>query len=123
MIEVYSMALLRDVAFADFATSPEVQTAIARLNESPWIKSPNSLDLSPAEEKRIRKPFNLHTVFRGIAKGDDVGPYISQFLLVGNRNRGEEKVHDIEDGFINYGSIRIDQRVRFAEEKKDYMTT
>ena len=123
MLEVYSMALLRDVPFADFATSSEVQTAIDRLNESPWIKSPDSLDLSSAERKRIRKPFNLQTVFRGIAKGDNVGPYISQFLLVGNRDRGDAEVHDVENGFINYGSIRIDQRVRFAEEKKDYMTT
>ena len=121
MIEVYSMALLRDVPFIEFENSPQVQTAIERLNNSTWIRSPNSLNLSPAEKKRLRKPFTPQTVFRGITKGDDVGPYLSQFLLVGNRGLGN--IHNFEDGFIQYGSIRVDQRVRFAEPEKDYMTT
>ncbi len=121
MIEIYSMALLRDVPFAEFETSPKVQTAIERLNNSPWIKSPNSLNLSPAEKKRLRKPFTPQTVFRGINKGDDVGSYLSQFLLVGNRGLGN--IHNFEDGFIEYGSIRVNQRVRFAQPYKDYLTT
>ena len=121
MMEVYSMALLRDVPFAEFENSPQIQTAIARLNNSPWIKSPNSLDLSPAEKKRVRKPFTTQTIFRGITKGDDIGPYLSQFLLVGNRGLGN--VHEFKDGFIQYGSIDINQRVRLAEPEKDYMTT
>ena len=121
MIEVYSMALLRDLPFAEFENSPKVQTAIERLNNSLWIKSPNSLNLSPAEKKRLRKPFTPQTVFRGINKGDDVGPYLSQFLLVGNR--GLQDVHEFKDGFIEYGSLRVNQRVRFAQPYKDYMTT
>ena len=121
IMEIYSMALLRDVPFAEFETSPQVQTAIARLNNSPWIKSPNSLNLSPAEKKRVRQPFTTQTVFRGITKGDDVGPYLSQFLLVGNR--GLDNVHEFKDGFIQYGAIDINQRVRFAQPYKDYMTT
>ena len=121
MIEVYSMGLLRDVPFADFKTSQKVKTAIERLNNSPWIKSPDLSELSPAEQKRLRQPFTTQTVFRGITKGDDVGPYLSQFLLVGNR--GLENVHEFKDGFIQYGSLRVDQRVRFADKAKDYMTT
>ena len=121
MIEIYSMALLRDVPFADFNTSPKVQKAIERLNNSPWIKSPDLSNLSPAEQGRLRKPFSKQTVFRGIAKGDNIGPYLSQFLLVGNR--GLANVHEFKDGFIQYGSLRVDQRVRFADKAKDYMTT
>lgn len=121
MLEVYSMALLRDVPFTKFDETNAVHKAIERLNNTPWIKNPQSLDLSPAERSRLRRPFDLQTVFRGVTPGDKVGPYISQFLLVGNR--GLQEIHEFKDGLIQYGSIRIDQRVRFAEQYKDYMTT
>ena len=121
MLEVYQMALLRDVSFAEFATNSAVDKAIAQLNETPWIKNPTSLNLSPEEKARLRKPFDIQTVYRGQTPGDKVGPYLSQFLLIGNR--GLDEVNEIRDGFISYGSIRIDQRVRVAEAKKDYMTT
>ena len=121
MLEVYLMALLRDVPFAKFGETPAINEAIERLNNTTWIKNPESLDLSPAERSRLRQPFNLQTVFRGITPGEQVGPYISQFLLIGNQGLGN--LNDFIDGFISYGSLRIDQRVRVAEENKDYMTT
>ncbi len=121
MLEVYLMSLLRDVPFAKFGETPAVNKAIEGLNDTPWIENPESLNLSPAERARLRQPFDLQTVFRGITPGDKVGPYISQFLLIGNQGLGG--IEDFPDGFIRYGSVRIDQRVRFAEPNKDYMTT
>lgn len=121
MMEVYAMALLRDVPFSQFDSLSDVEVAIARLNNTPWINSPNVRQLSDAEKSRLRGPFNSQNVFRGITPGDDIGPYISQFLLVGTPGLGN--IHDYKDGFIQYGSLKIDQRVRVAEPYKDYMTT
>lgn len=121
MMEVYSMALLRDVPFSQFNSLSDVAEAIARLNHTPWINSPNLRLLSEAETSRLRGPFNHQNIFRGITPGDEIGPYISQFLLVGTSGLG--KIHDDKDGMIQYGSIQINQRVRVAEPYKDYMTT
>ncbi|MEO0488851.1 MAG: vanadium-dependent haloperoxidase [Cyanobacteria bacterium P01_A01_bin.123] len=120
MAEVYLMALLRDVPFAEFATNPGVQAAIARLNDTDWIKNPGDR-LTDAEQARLRGPFDGQSLFRGITKGDDIGPYLSQFMLVGNPGLGNSN-QSIADGFISYGSIRIDQRVRVATPRKDFMT-
>lgn len=125
-IELYSMALLRDVPFAEFESNPGVENAINRLNASPWISSPDLSRLSTAEQARLRGPFTKQTVFRGITPGDGVGPYLSQFLLVGNKGvntNGADPIQQFSDGFIKYGSLRIDQRVRTATPFKDYMTT
>lgn len=121
MIELYSMALLRDVAFANFGSDSGVQNAINRLNDSSWISNPDLRRISPKEKARLRGPFNLQTVFRGITPGDNVGPYLSQFLLVGNQ--GIDNIHQFSDGFIQYGAIRVEQRVRVATPGKDFMTT
>ncbi|MEO1401434.1 MAG: vanadium-dependent haloperoxidase [Cyanobacteria bacterium J06635_1] len=120
MLEVYSMALLRDVPFADFDTNEGVGRAYERLNAAKWIAAPGQR-LSKAEQSRLRGPFNRQTVFRGITPGDCEGPYLSQFLLIGNTGLG--KAQAVADGQIQYGSIRVDQRVRVATPYKDYMTT
>ncbi len=122
MLEVYSMALLRDVPFAQFNKKAEVQEAIKRLNDSAWIAHPGERALTSEEQSRLRTtPLTQQTVFRGITKGDDVGPYLSQFLLIGNEGIGNAQA--ITDGQIAYGAMRMDQRVRVAEQSKDYMTT
>ena len=61
------------------------------------------------------------TVFRGITPGDNIGPYISQFMLAGNTgiNCGD-KERSASDGLIAYGAANIDQRVRIAKAE-DYM--
>ena len=46
MIEVYSMALLRDVPFAEFESDRGVENAIHQLNASPWISCPDFRRLS-----------------------------------------------------------------------------
>ncbi len=122
MLEVYSMALVRDVPFAQFKQKTEVQDAITRLNDSAWIEQSGDRPLSLEEQSRLRaKPLTQDTVFRGITRGDDVGPYLSQFLLIGNTGIGNAQ--SVTDGQIAYGAMRMDQRVRVAERCKDYMTT
>ena len=72
-------------------------------------------------------------VFRGSTPGAQVGPYISQALLLGGISRagggggassfaGTESSFDAQDGFIPYGSLVIDQRTLSHKSCLDYMT-
>ena len=64
------------------------------------------------------------SAFRGITKGDDIGPYLSQFLLIGNKGvNGNDNERDTSEGLVTYGAISISQKVRTAKQGKDYMTT
>lgn len=73
------------------------------------------------------------TVFRGSTKGAQVGPYISQFMLIGARSiacagggaasyPGLDASFDIQDGFIPYGALAIDQRTIAHKNCLDHMT-
>lgn len=123
MCEIYWMALLRDVNFTDFECNEDVNAAVCSMNNSPWVLiAQGSADtISDDERRRLRGPFTTQNIFRGTTRGDDVGPYISQFLLAGNSGLG--KFSGAEDGFIQYGAVRIDLRVREATPRLDYMTT
>lgn len=93
------------------------------LKKLKWFSEEN-LKLNDAEEKRRhgRKCPHPGSAFRGITKGDDIGPYISQFLLIGNTGiNSSDDERNPEDGLISYGAISIDQRVRVAIPKVDYM--
>ena len=72
-------------------------------------------------------------VFRGSTRGAQTGPYISQFMLVGSPSLhktgsaasgypGRRSRFGVEDGFIQYGSLIIDQRTMTHENCLDYMT-
>ena len=118
MAEVYSQALLRDVPFNammnpsltnQVLANPardinKVKSEIKKLNKLEWFNGSN--------KKRRRTKLTLQTAYRGATKGDHIGPYISQFLLAGSK--GLDEPRDESEGFIQYGSIRIDQRVRAA---------
>lgn len=133
--EVYAQALLRDVPFTAIVegtgnvelqgptktSSVPIKDIIDALNNMKWFKDPSTAGLTAAEASRKRGPFTSKNAFRGITKGDDVGPYISQFLLAGNRGLGD--VQRRQKGMIAYGSISIDQRVRNAKKGEDHMTT
>ena len=85
-VEVYWMALLRDVNFADYETSPLALAA--------------SSDLSRLSDFRGPKQGNKvtpKTLFRGFTAGDVTGPYVSQFLLKP----------------LEYGAIHIDQKDQY----------
>ena len=83
-------------------------------------------DLSLNCQEKARRKNRLHptpsNAFRGITRGDDIGPYLSQFLLIGskgiNENDHERMIHD---GQISFGAISVDQKVRVAKAR-NYMT-
>lgn len=131
--EVYLQALLRDTPFNTMmsmdltsqvsADTSTVNAQISKLNQLPWFQDAPLAELSQDALQRRRGPQELNTVFRGVTRGDDVGPYLSQFLLAGNQPLGDDGVFSPKDGYIAYGSIRIDQRVRTAIPYLDYMET
>lgn len=154
MAEVYLMALLRDTHFAGFRDDKFVARgrlprypvcececppsglnaedaaqllAMVALGGANWFEADRAT-LSAFERRRHRSLESLvpQRIFRGVAPGDDIGPYLSQFLLIGNSGiNGAKQSNDRnpDDGVISFGAIRIDQRVRMAQPCKDYMTT
>lgn len=122
--EVYAQALLRDCPFSVFyeragsrkKDEERAKDLIKILNKLPYFKNGN----------RDGEPLTLANAFRGFTKGDKVGPYLSQFLLSGNRglNSADDTTpeFDASDGQVSYGSITIDQQVRKAAENKNFLT-
>ena len=121
MAEVYELALLRDTPFNQFdadGTSQDLQDAITRLNELEFAKQ----DFPGSRGRKTLAPMlvDQQTAFRGSSPGVENGPYISQFMLIGNNLPTANKTGP-EDGFIQYGAQVIDQRVFQANENDDYM--
>jgi hypothetical protein len=131
MGEVYAQALLRDIPLATlYSKSGDSQTddgyraraeqLIHHLNQLPFFQpmAPNGYHRDAAG----RSPLTLDAAFRGITPGDLTGPYLSQFMLMGNTGiNSTDPEHSPADGYITYGALRIDQRVRTAVPGKDYM--
>ncbi|HVT16320.1 MAG TPA: vanadium-dependent haloperoxidase [Thermoanaerobaculia bacterium] len=69
-VEVYWMALLRDVAFDDYATDPAAHAAAANLNALSAFKGPRQGGAVTAQ-----------TLFRDDLPGASAGPYLSQFMV------------------------------------------
>ena len=95
LVELYWMALARDVAFIDYDAHPVIAQAcddLVRLSDL----------VAPRQGGRITPA----TVFRGPTPGDLAGPYLSQFLW--------------KD--IPLQPIRVEQRVRTAIPGVDYLT-
>jgi hypothetical protein len=122
MGELYWMALARDVSFSDYVdqalrTDSIIERAIRSLNtEFPQFGG--------------TVPVTVQNLFRGIYPGEQVGPYVSQFLWKGNVDprKVDTQGRDAAEGFITYGTQVIDQRqltVRGAQElglSADYLT-
>lgn len=137
MGELYWMALCRDVPFADWGTDPTIDKAHNSLKRLRWFRRDKTLaldgttDTLPESLARRRilsdngnAPVPLEKLFRGDTPGEQVGPYLSQFLLIGNTGiNGNDTAHALSDGMVAYGALRIDQRVRVATQGKDYMTS
>lgn len=141
MAEVYVQALLRDVNFTDIVNGNVPDELLDKLGALPWFNPENNDGnaikywadngeevvhyLTAEERSRLRIGLKPQTFFRGITPGDEIGPYISQFLLAGNKglngNCESNEGRTAADGYINYGSISVDQRVRYAKLGKDYM--
>ena len=120
--EVYEMALLRDVPFAEFDSNPDVATAIERLNNLAWFEGTSMPGLSDEANARRRDRLTPQNAFRGTAFGDTKGPYISQFLCRGTPELGQDK-DGVLDGLVSYGAMVFDNKVRTATPHKDYMTS
>jgi len=136
MGEVYWMALCRDVPFAEWSSSPGlINDARESLKRLWWFRRDRTLQLNgmtdglPESLARRRilsedgvDPVPLQLLFRGVAPGEQAGPYLSQFMLIGNAGvNPNDDAHTIDDGMIAYGAIRANQRVRVATEGQDYM--
>lgn len=96
MVELYWMALCRDVPFASYATNPLTQSATAEIGALPDYRGARAGDgtVTPA------------VLFRGLELGCSVGPYLSQFLW--------------QD--VPYGAQVISQRSQTVQPGLDYMT-
>jgi hypothetical protein len=70
MVELYWMALCRDVNFTDYGTDATAQAAATELSSLPAFAGPRSGGAVTAQ-----------SLFRGFTAEDVVGPYVSQFLL------------------------------------------
>jgi hypothetical protein len=108
--ELYWMALARDVLFSTYSTDTTVAAAITSLNnEFPQFGGTT--------------PVAAGNVFRGVYPGEQVGPYVSQFLLKGNTDprKPDGLGRDANEGFISYGARVIDQRLIPAAAGTDYL--
>ena len=69
-VELYWMALCRDVNFLDYETNELAQAAADELTGLAAFMGP-----------RVKGRVTPQTLFRGFTKEDVIGPYVSQFLL------------------------------------------
>jgi hypothetical protein len=110
--ELYWMAVARDVPFISYGSNADVSAAVTSLNnEFPQFGG--------------TRPVTAQNVFRGIYPGEQVGPYVSQYLLKGNidQRKPDGQGRDANEGFISYGARTIDQRLYPAAAGVDYLTT
>ena len=113
--EAYWMAVLRDVSFTDYtAANPDIAAAATSLSAPSVSGSEFTFETSPRDSSGAVLPEML---FRGSLPGDDVDPYVSQFLLQGTQgpctpSGGVGLGQQRADGLIGgYGIQRHDQRV------------
>jgi len=95
MVELYWMALLRDVPFTDYDDNPLVEAASEDLSRLSDFRSPQ-------RGGRVRPS----TLFRGFTAGDLRGPYLSQFLWLGTP----------------FGAEFVERRMRTVLPGRDYLT-
>lgn len=95
IVEVYWHALLRDVPFSDYGTHPDAAAAAADMNQFSYFQN------------KYGGGVTLDNLFRGETAGDQVGPYVSQFLL--------------KD--IPFGATSIKQKYEVESPGFDFMTS
>jgi hypothetical protein len=96
MVELYWMALLRDVSFAEYTTNPIALAAANDLSKLTDFRGP-----------RVAGRVTPQVLFRDIYPGCEIGPYISQFLLQP----------------VNFGAQAIDSRILTNAPASDFLTT
>jgi hypothetical protein len=101
-VEHYWGAILRDVNFTDYASSPLVAQAVADMNNMSFVGG--------AANNQIPKPVTPQNLFRGQfvpGDGNVKGPYVSQFML--------------QPTF--YGAQFLDQRYQTFLSNQEFMTS
>ncbi|MFD7659135.1 vanadium-dependent haloperoxidase [Actinosynnema sp. NPDC059797] len=94
-VELYWMALVRDVPFTSYDRDPLIARAAEELSRLSDYRAPKAGGrVTPA------------TIFRGDARGDLRGPFLSQFLL-----------RDVQ-----FGTLRIPQRHDTVRPGRDHLT-
>jgi hypothetical protein len=115
--ELYWMAVARDVWFGNYAADAGTANTIVK----------RAIDSLNAEFPRFGGTLAVtaQNLFRGIYPGEQVGPYVSQFLLKGNTDprKPDGMGRDANEGFVSYGAQTIDQRIIPAAANTDYLTT
>lgn len=89
MVELYWMALLRDVPFNEFATHPDVLAATGDINAAlakPNVVGATSLELRtgidlPGGTGAAMPTFTPANLFRLGLPGEEIGPMVSQFFI------------------------------------------
>ena len=109
MVEDYWMALARDVSFSDYGADTIINNAATEMS-----------GLSDFRGPKDSGNVTVNTLFRGITPGDLKGPFLSQFLVLGS-NAPQYGISP-EDGYIQYGTLVVDQRQRTVQRGVDYMT-
>lgn len=98
-VELYWMALLRDVHFADYGADAAVASACAELS-----------GLSDFRGPKFGGSVTPQTLFRDNAAGSLAGPYLSQFLLRA----------------VPFGAVNVEQKMRTlmpsTDKMRDYAT-
>ncbi len=145
MAEVYALALIRDIPFSQIAdqSGVDANTGIAvsdvmnAMSQLAWFQDTSSDGLSLQQRRRraarrvdhgesfpIGNPpddaaFSQVDAFRGSAPGAKTGPYVSQFMLQGNKLT--PSTGNVTDASITYGRQVIDQKIETFIAGQDYM--
>lgn len=149
MSEVYALALLRDVPFSDIEkaskgesvnptiTGLDVNNVLDELSKLSWFTDTTPGALSTQERRRraarrvdhgenfsLSSPpdnatFSQSNAFRGSGPGAKAGPYVSQFMLLGNKQ--EHSGNNTLNASIAFGRQVIDQKMETLPPGKDYL--
>lgn len=118
MVELYWMALARDVHFSDYESSPIIERAAADLSRLSDFRGPRSgartspvipttqPTLSSMRGRRGIGAVTPQTIFRNTTPGDLNGPWLSQFLLLD----------------FSFGANYFSQKIKTLPAGLDYMT-
>lgn len=116
MVELYWMALLRDLPFNAFTADPDVAAAVADLNTA--VATGAAFDKDGADPMKLRPgidlpgaagapaPFTPANLFRLGLPGEEIGPMLSQFFVRP----------------VAFGTQTIDARQRPYRAGHDYLT-
>ena len=97
MAEIYGAALLRDVAFSAWDDDPAAARVAAMLAALPFFADAPG-EGAEGKRRRARGTVSAQALFRGSTPGAKAGPYVSQFMLVGNGERPALGLDGLETG-------------------------